>query len=194
MYGNLAAHLLKLIKFAHDHIHHVLQQPTTSNHNRWLTARSIWNSRCDTKCSEVVPLKAGIKVVDGSRGASHKSWMISIVHNCVATNTLRTINWRNQLNVYTSRNFNANLYFRCRWATCETVKKQHASAPVWGILEWYGHCQRQCIEAHSDDLSAQNVEKIFSTFIFLLSGWALVVPLCFALHCHWLLLSMSSVT
>ena len=41
-------------------------------------------------------------------------------------------------------------------------------APARGILEWYGHC--------------------ILYFIFLLSGLALVVSSCFALHCHWLLL------
>ena len=36
--------------------------------------------------------------------------------------------------------------------------------------------------------------NFFFTFIFQLSGWALVAPSCFALHCNCFLLSVSSVT
>jgi len=38
----------------------------------------------------------------------------------------------------------------------------HVPAPARAILEWSGHCRRQCIEAHSADLSARSAEKIFS--------------------------------
>ena len=43
------------------------------------------------------------------------------------------------------------------------------------------------------DLSARSA-KTFFAFIFQLSGWALVAPSCFALHCNCFLLSLSSVT
>ena len=43
-------------------------------------------------------------------------------------------------------------------------------------------------------LSLREVWENFFTFIFQLSGWAVVVPSCSALHCHWFLLSVSSVT
>ena len=54
-----------------------------------------------------------------------------------------------------------------------------------------GHCGKQCIEVASTYLSPCKVWKKFSTFIFQLSGWALVVPSCFALHCHWFLLCVN---
>ena len=44
-----------------------------------------------------------------------------------------------------------------------------------------GHCGKQCIEVASTYLSPCKVWKKFSTFIFQLSGWALVVPC--VLHC-----------
>ena len=45
-----------------------------------------------------------------------------------------------------------------------------------------GTGKRQCIEVHITDLSARNAENFF-TFIFQLSGLALIAPSCFALHC-----------
>ena len=80
--------------------------------------------------------------------------------------------------------FTVASFFRfLQGADCTTMVPPLYSALVRGILEWYGHCRRQCIEVCSDGLSVRSTEKIF-TFIFLLSGWALVVPSCFALHCH----------
>ena len=43
------------------------------------------------------------------------------------------------------------------------------------------HCQRQCIEVCSVDQSMQSAQKFF-TFIFRLSGWALMAPSSFALQ------------
>lgn len=43
------------------------------------------------------------------------------------------------------------------------------------------HCRRQCIEA-------RHVEFFFCINF---SGWASIAPSCFALHCHWILVSVT---
>ena len=54
---------------------------------------------------------------------------------------------------------------------CTTVVLTACSAAAQGILEWYGHCRRQCIEAHSNGLSAQSAEKKISpSFLCCLDG------------------------
>ena len=47
------------------------------------------------------------------------------------------------------------------------------------------HCRRQCVEAHSADLSSAGTHAHFSV------AW---MALCFALHCHCSLVSVRSVT
>ena len=68
-----------------------------------------------------------------------------------------------------------------------TEQKQH-----WRKLFWSGTATAEG-EVRSADQSARSGENFF-TFVFQLSGWALVAPLCFALHCNCFLLSVSSVT
>ena len=41
-----------------------------------------------------------------------------------------------------------------KWSESDT-------GPAPAILEWYGHCRRQCIEARSADQSARSAEKNF---------------------------------
>jgi len=88
-----------------------------------------------------------------------------------------------------------NNRYLCSPSVWETIFMIHNMLSVLarGVLEWYGHWRRQCIEVHSTDVSAWSAENFFA-FIILLCGWVLVVPSCFALHCHWLLFSMSSMT
>ena len=50
-----------------------------------------------------------------------------------------------------------------------------------GANNTIARCRRQCIEVRSADQSARSGE-IFFTFIFLLSGWALVASSCFVLQ------------
>ena len=52
---------------------------------------------------------------------------------------------------------------------------------VGGANSTIARCRRQCIEVRSADQSARSAE-IFFAFIFQLSGWALVAPLCFVLQ------------
>ena len=42
------------------------------------------------------------------------------------------------------------------------MSEEAMAAPARAILEWSGHCRRQCIEARSADISAQSAGKIFS--------------------------------
>ena len=66
--------------------------------------------------------------------------------------------------------------------TYDTIdqKCQLSAVPVRGTLEWYGHCQRQCIEACSDGLSARKKNNSPS-FSVVWMGSCSTVVLCTAL-------------
>ena len=63
-----------------------------------------------------------------------------------------------------------------------------------GLVGQNVHCRRQCVEARSADQSSVRSVKNFFRVIFQLPRWALVAPLCFALHCRCSLVSVQSVT
>ena len=76
---------------------------------------------------------------------------------------------------------------------------QSTAGPAEASWVWYGkmgyvHYRRQCVEARSADMYIARSAEIFFTVIFLLPGWGLVAPSCFALHCHCCLVSVQSVT
>ena len=72
------------------------------------------------------------------------------------------------------------MVYRTRSSTCSDF--MCIIAPVWGILEWYGHCWRQCIEVRSDSLSTWSAKNIFHLhFSVVWMGSHSTVVLCTAL-------------
>jgi len=96
------------------------------------TSGSIGNFRSDSKCSEVVPLKAKVKITDNSRGpcASHSVAIGFIILDYVVRETLSAINWRSQLNTHTSSSyiFQSNTYPWSRWTTYRETYNQELNA------------------------------------------------------------------
>ena len=65
-----------------------------------------------------------------------------------------------------------------------------------GSRNWKGGFSGECSEQRCEALISlpRKARKHFFAVIFQLPGWAVVAPLCFALHCHCSLVSVQSVT
>ena len=101
------------------------------------TSGSIGNSRSDSKCSEVVPLKAKVEITDNSGGACTNGYGEFIMLNYVFRETLSTINWRSQLNIHTSSSYisQSNTYPWSRWTTYRETYNQELNAMRFKLPE-----------------------------------------------------------